>query len=211
MEKLINNKLTDIHIDHSYLNIYETIMSRFKDEDITILGINSILCGTINLCYDYFHKSKIYWFNQGEYIYFENEIYKDPLRLFNIPGNAYDINNYNLIKEHKYDIIIEDGTHKLEDMVKCIDLYLPLLKSGGILIIEDIPDIKYTKILEFCVPDNYKKFIKIYDLRHVKNRFDDILFTINLNVVAESSAKNDSEINNAFDDSAINNAVLQYL
>ena len=35
--------------------------------------------------------------------------------------------------------------------------------------------------------------------------------TINLDLVAETSAKNDSKINNEFDDSAINNAVLQYL
>ena len=28
------------------------------------------------------------------------------------------------------------------------------------------------------VPENLKSFIKVYDLRHIKNRYDDIVFTI---------------------------------
>ena len=47
-----------------------------------------------------------------------------------------------------------------------------------ILVIEDIPDIKWIQILTNCVPNAYRKYIHIADLRNVKNRWDDIMFII---------------------------------
>ena len=33
-----------------------------------------------------------------------------------------------------------------------------------------------------CIPEDLKRYIKIYDLRENKNRYDDIVFTVNKNV-----------------------------
>ena len=52
------------------------------------------------------------------------------------------------------------------------------MTNDGILIIEDVQSWDWIDILENEVPENLKKFIKSYDLRSNKNRYDDIVFTI---------------------------------
>lgn len=52
------------------------------------------------------------------------------------------------------------------------------MTDDGILIIEDVQSWDWIDILINEVPENLKQFIKIYDLRANKNRYDDIVFTI---------------------------------
>jgi hypothetical protein len=49
------------------------------------------------------------------------------------------------------------------------------------MVIEDIQDINWIPDLINSVPNHLKSFIEIYDLRHIKDRYDDILFVINTN------------------------------
>ena len=60
-----------------------------------------------------------------------------------------------------------------------INLYLNVLTDDGILIIEDVQSIEWLEILKNEVPENLKEFIEFYDLREIKNRYDDIVFVIN--------------------------------
>ena len=78
-----------------------------------------------------------------------------------------------------FDLIIDDGPHTLDSMIFFVTHYLPLLNETGVLVIEDIPDITWINILIQNVPEEYRNFIQIEDLRHVKNRWDDIMFIIN--------------------------------
>jgi len=52
------------------------------------------------------------------------------------------------------------------------------MTDDGILIIEDVQSWDWINILTCVVPEELKKFIKTYDLRDNKNRYDDIVFTI---------------------------------
>jgi hypothetical protein len=57
------------------------------------------------------------------------------------------------------------------------------MTDDGILIIEDIQNIKWCYPLRNAVPDELKPYIKVFDLRNVKGRYDDIVFVIDkLNV-----------------------------
>ena len=78
---------------------------------------------------------------------------------------------------------IDDGTHTLQSMIDFICKYSQLLSDNGILIIEDIPDFNWINTLEQHVPYNLKKYIQNFDLRHIKGRYDDIIFVINKNNV----------------------------
>jgi hypothetical protein len=51
------------------------------------------------------------------------------------------------------------------------------------LIIEDIPFLDWIETLKNATPDNLKEYIKVYDLREIKGRYDDIVFTINKTIV----------------------------
>jgi hypothetical protein len=79
----------------------------------------------------------------------------------------------------KFDILIDDGPHTLDSMIFFVKHYLPLLNETGILVVEDIPDIKWINILIRHVPEEYRRFIQVADLRHVKNRWDDVMLIIN--------------------------------
>ena len=78
--------------------------------------------------------------------------------------------------------MLDDGPHTLESMKKFITLYSQLMTDDGILIIEDVQSFDWLYILKNEVPQHLKKFIKIYDLRTIKNRYDDIVFTIDKSI-----------------------------
>ena len=92
-------------------------------------------------------------------------------------NNNFFINNF-LNKNIKFDFMLDDGPHTLESMKQFIKLYSQIMTDDGILIIEDIQAWEWIDILKKEVPENLKQFIKIYDLRQNKNRYDDIVFTI---------------------------------
>ena len=107
--------------------------------------------------------------------------------IINTPGiilgkfDAYNpemVNQYFIQPNIRFDIMIDDGPHSLESMKKYIQLYLPLMKDDGILIIEDIPSLDWIEILRETVPEHQRQFVKVYDLRYTKTRFDDVVFTI---------------------------------
>jgi hypothetical protein len=74
--------------------------------------------------------------------------------------------------------MLDDGPHDLNSMKQFIKLYSQIMTNDGILIIEDVQDISWINVLINEVPDNLRQFIKVYDLRENKNRYDDIVFTI---------------------------------
>jgi hypothetical protein len=88
----------------------------------------------------------------------------DKLKLF-LDTNAYDLNFINLNLNTKFDIIMDDGPHSKSSMIKFIKYYLPLLADDGILIIEDVKRISWTNEFISLIPENYQKYIEIYDLR----------------------------------------------
>jgi hypothetical protein len=52
------------------------------------------------------------------------------------------------------------------------------MTDDGILIIEDVQSVGWIDILKNEVPEHLKSFIRVYDLRGNKYRYDDIVFTI---------------------------------
>ena len=72
----------------------------------------------------------------------------------------------------------------MDHQIKFIELYLDHLNSGGVMIIEDInvgayPTIKDTLIS--MIKDNQEISYEWLDLRHVKDRDDDIMLIIRKN------------------------------
>ena len=92
-------------------------------------------------------------------------------------NNDFFITNF-LNKNIKCDFMLDDGPHTLESMKQFINLYSQIMTDDGILIIEDVQSWDWIDILKNEVPENLKQYIKTYDLRRIKNRYDDIVFTI---------------------------------
>jgi hypothetical protein len=186
---LVDNKRTDKNTYHSYLDLYENLLNKYKYTSSNVLeigigtpqrvsGLNDN-GGSIKLWHDYFPNAQIY---AADIISLEdvaNDL-KNNSRINIILGNAYDPmgESYNTLNKINYDFVLDDGPHSLDSMIRFICLYFPLLNEGGILIIEDIQDTTWLDILKECVPDKYKNNVQFHDLRHIKNRYDDIVFVI---------------------------------
>ena len=110
-----------------------------------------------------------------------DELLNDDRVILYTSSNAYDNKFFTtqfLNKNIKCDFMLDDGPHTLESMKQFIKLYSQIMTDDGILIIEDVQSWDWIDTLKNEVPDNLKQFIKVYDLRENKNRYDDIVFTI---------------------------------
>ena len=159
-----------------------------------ILEVGIYYGGSIKLWRDWFPKAQIYGVDVCDLSFIRSEkILNDHHVTLFTNTNAYDDafikTNFrdNFIK---FDMILDDGPHTLESNIWFIQNYLPLLAEDGILIIEDIQHFSFIDILIKCVPNDFQKYIKIYDLRQIKNcRYDDVLFVINKTIYTGEDLK----------------------
>ena len=139
--------------------------------------------GSIQLWRDWFPKAQIYGVDvcDPSFIKSKNILNDHNITLFT-NTNAYDdafIKTNFQDKSIKFDMILDDGPHTFQSNILFILNYLPLLAEDGILIIEDIQDFSFIDLFIKCVPNDFQKYIQIYDLRQINGRYDDILFVIN--------------------------------
>ena len=167
----INNFHTDKLWLHSYLETYEDLFSKFKNKNINLLEIGFEHGGSLKLWKEYFgNKSSIY----GIDITLQ-ELRYDLVRESNITLICKDISvcDESILKPIMFDVVLDDASHTLEHQIKSWELFKDRLNPGGILIIEDIAPEAYDYFFKLAEKTPNSKFI---DLRHVKNRFDDVLF-----------------------------------
>ena len=177
----LNNEFTDKNTSHSYLPVYDLLLSSIKNTAKNVLEIGVDQGGSIKLWYDYFPNATIYGCDINDGIKIDSIKNNDRI-ILNLKDNAYTQKyvNHFINNKIKFDLIVDDGPHTLESMILCIHLYSPLLTENGILIIEDIQAKKWLNILTNITPNHLKPYIKTYNLKKIKNRYDDILFTIDL-------------------------------
>jgi len=181
LEKIVDNSRTDKNTVHSYLPLYEKLLVSKQKTAKNVLEIGIYDGGSINLWSDYFINANIYGLDiiDIEKIW-EGIKNKHNIKLYT-STDAYNDNffiNEFLSKNIKFDFMLDDGPHTLESMKKFINLYSQIMTDDGILIIEDVQSWDWIDVLKNEVPENLKQFIKVYDLRPNKNRYDDIVFTI---------------------------------
>lgn len=179
LETLVDNNRTDKNTIHSYLPLYQQLLFRKKDTAKNVLEIGINMGGSIKMWNDFFTNAKIYGLDIIPIEYLWDGIKNDNIILYN--SNAYDETFFNenfLNKNIKFDVMLDDGPHTLISMIKFIQLYSKVMEDDGILIIEDVQSWDWIEILQAVVPDDLKKFVKIYDLREIKGRYDDVVFTI---------------------------------
>jgi hypothetical protein len=164
--------LTDKNTTHCYISsVYENLFNDAQDTYLNILEIGIDKCGSINLWKEYFSNATIY----GVDIIDSQEINDERIKLFK--NNAYDINFVNSLPNN-FDLIIDDGPHTLDSMIRFLQCYQSKLNNGGILIIEDIQSIDWVEILKSHIYTENTENYTVYDLRTVKGRYDDILLVI---------------------------------
>lgn len=188
LEKIVDNSRTDKNTIHSYLPLYEQLLKNKKEtaKNVLEVGIGDFNQGVTNggsikLWHDYFTNATVHALDICPLERVWDGIKNNDRILIYSSINAYDNDFFTtnfLNKNIKCDFMLDDGPHTLDSMRQFIKLYSQIMTDNGILIIEDVQSWDWIKILKNEVPEHLKKFIKIYDLRRIKKRYDDIVFTI---------------------------------
>lgn len=127
-------------LHHNYLHIYESYFKDLRDNPFNLLeigwgGYKFIDRGgqSAYMWLEYFSKAKI---NIIEFYKKEHRT-DDRLKLYH--GSQDDREFLNEVNKHAglFDIIIDDGSHINPLTIKSFEILFPLLKSGGIYVIED--------------------------------------------------------------------------
>lgn len=192
MEDLIDTNLyyTDKNTTHSYFELYNKLFNpiRSQTKNILEIGIGDFGVkngGSMLLWKMYFKNALIHSAGMLSKDRIYDIILKDKSIKTYLNSDAYKTEFVEEFKKQNilFDVIIDDGPHTLNSQCKCIELYSELLTENGILVIEDVQDILWIEKFKLITPKHLKKYIHIYDLRHVKNRYDDVVFVINKNIL----------------------------
>ena len=182
---------TDKGSVHSYLPVYEKLLAPYRETALNVLEIGIFNGASIRMWAEYFTKANIYGIDcsitpHGGMANLEPLVREATLNRFR-KNNKFEYNEalarvdiYILdaenqedvskcFKDIKFDVIIEDANHSLEQQVILSAIWWDYLNEGGVYVIEDVQDIKNIVGI---------KNGEIIDLRQVKGRYDDIMIIL---------------------------------
>lgn len=115
---------------HTYGAAYDDLFSYFeKDKNLNILEVGIQRGGSLCAWKDYFPNAKV----TGVDI--EDSVLPE-YRRDDIAYIFSDINDFKT--DETFDIVIDDGSHWLKDVIHSVALFSRKLKVGGIMVIEDV-------------------------------------------------------------------------
>jgi len=165
---------TDKEYTHHYLDTYDKLFALLQKKKINIFECGYGDGGSCKLWEDYFSKAQIrsidiekrdyVWSNGGkDFPVHSNRVRLDYIDFNNLPPSYFD--------DFPVDIAIEDGSHYVAEQILFINLMYPLLRKGGMVIIEDIYNIDEDKKYF----DELKMPFEVVDLRNINSRSDNVL------------------------------------
>lgn len=177
---------TDKEIVHNYCRyFYDEAFKKYADQKISLMEVGVLNGASLVMWHKYFKNAqKIIGIDRGGISakwephflqYLETCPNRDVVQI--LYGDAYSEAFASSLQDN-FDIIIDDGDHKIQSQTKFIELYLKKLKPNGILVIEDVfnPDILFDN---FQYHSEYD--VKIIDLRNIPpGSNDSTLFVVTL-------------------------------
>ena len=127
--------------EHDYSDFYTKKLEFLKEKEIDVLEIGTAKGDGLASFYYYFPKSNL--------IGLDNNPFRLRYKSNRIRNIFTDVSSRQILKNltnhlnQKFDLIIEDSSHKLIDQILCFVENFKNLKSGGIYVVEDLnfPDI----------------------------------------------------------------------
>ena len=165
---------------HSYLPIYEDILAPYRETALNVLEIGLFNGHSMRMWEEYYIKAVVHGIDcdlqphggladlkpmmeeGGHCIYIMNAEDSDMVK--QIFGGV------------KFDVIIDDAGHHIEQQLNLFKIFKEYLTDGGIYIIEDIQDLDEDIHLFRTIDDEMAA--EIIDRRHIKNRYDDVMVVI---------------------------------
>ncbi len=166
-----------LRYEHNYEDIFHENLKKFKKENVDILEIGVAKGSGLASLFFYLPLANLTGIDNNPF----RNIYKSK-RIRNIYG---DISSKKILKnlsnhlDQKFDIIIEDCSHRLADQILCFSENFKNLKGGGIFIIEDL---------------NFPEIHKMYNPTNDSESLKNILKKINTNEKIVSQYLSENEV-----------------
>jgi 23S rRNA U2552 (ribose-2'-O)-methylase RlmE/FtsJ len=151
---------------HSYIDIYSEILSEYRNNS-TVLEIGLSHGESLLMWEEYFLNSMVYGVDiTDEHLkHYINENHNI------IIHDATKESFLNIIEKIYFDVIIDDGSHLIDDQINSFVLLKKKMNKGGVYIIEDVVDLDNLLPYFKSLHNN----IEIIDNRQIKGRHDDVL------------------------------------
>lgn len=153
---------TDKGSAHSYIEVYDDLL---KDKKVGVMLEIGVFKGySLAMWQEFFPLALVLGL----------DIDLTHVEMPNLKVIQGDATNYEFLRETfghlRFDLVIDDGSHLLEDQIKSFEAFRLLMNQGSLYVIEDIQD-----------PATYDRLLaldpaaRLIDRRSVKNRYDDVL------------------------------------
>ena len=168
---------TDKVKGHHYGVAYDKLFSLFdRNAEINILEIGTQRGGSLAAWREYFPNAKITGIDIVDCVTEEN-------KREDIDYVICDVNKYET--DEMFDIVIDDGSHWLKDVVPSVYYFTRRLKPGGVMIVEDVqnhevylPAIRNILSYQLSYNEGLKFEIVTFDVTSINNQADDFLIII---------------------------------
>lgn len=167
--KIVGNPCSDKGSNHAYEYFYPDIFEQYKDKkDLKILEIGISIGYSLKMWSEIFPNAKIYGMDQN---YSQLNLTEEEKKrfIFLSEGSQAD---QNIFKDCPlFDIIIDDASHIPSLTFETWNILKNKLSPNGVYIIEDVDpnDSNWNT-------SDYKNTFNYIDLRHIKNKNDDIIY-----------------------------------
>ena len=158
---------------HSYIEVYSDVLEPYR-KCKNVLEIGILNGQSLRMWEEYFEDAAVFGLDISD-TYLKAIIAEGTHRIaiFNARDVAAVAKEYAGIK---FDVIIEDASHALEDQLAIYAIFKDYLAPDGLYIVEDVANIDQVRS-QFLAIDK-EKIVSVVDRRLVKHRYDDVLVLI---------------------------------
>jgi predicted O-methyltransferase YrrM len=125
---------------HPYTPVYNMLFSQYKNKPIKFAEIGVAGGASVVMWNVYFQNASLYFFDKDQNFLNNAAQYVSPIKNKFEIMDVRDVSGMTLSfsKIDDLDILLDDSSHNIDDQNKIIHAALPYVKSGGMIIIEDI-------------------------------------------------------------------------
>ena len=164
---------------HGYSKFYKQKLEKFQNHKINILEIGSFAGASAAAFAKYLPKSNIFCFdvNISNFEYKSKKIHVFGLDIKNQKKTTKTLNKIaDKFKILEFDIIIDDGSHNLSDILIALKFFFKYLRNKGLYVLEDF---KHPNYYQYNKNINHILIDELLRNLERKNTFNSNLFTEN--------------------------------
>lgn len=166
---------------HNYINsFYGSEFTSKKNENITLVEIGVCKGVSLKLWTDWFENATIIGIDRDKEQCYEwglgvlDDIYNFDI----IWKDGYLTPTVELFEDNSIDYLIDDGPHDIDTQLFVVNNWLPKVRVGGKLIIEDIKSLEYVERMTNVIAGNPNFKYDLFDNRLTHSSHDDLLLVI---------------------------------